>query len=102
MIRLCLLLGVLSVAAASAPAGDSLSKPNIIFVVADDMGFKDTGYSGNSIAKTPHLDRMAAECLRFNYFYSAAGTCSPGRMLKDVAVWQESVKASFAGKDYIR
>jgi arylsulfatase A-like enzyme len=49
-------------------------------VVADDMGFKDTGYSGNSIAKTPHLDRMAAEGLRFDYFYSAAGTCSPGRM----------------------
>jgi arylsulfatase A-like enzyme len=55
-------------------------KPNIIFVVADDMGFKDTGYSGNPIVKTPHLDRLAAEGLRFDNFYSAAGTCSPGRM----------------------
>lgn len=86
MIRLFLLsvplflLGVVPFAAATAPVGDSNSKPNIIFVVADDMGFKDTGYSGNPIAKTPHLDRMAAECLRFDYFYSAAGTCSPGRM----------------------
>ena len=56
------------------------AKPNIIFVVADDMGFKDTGYSGNPVVKTPHLDQMAAEGLRFDYFYSAAGTCSPGRM----------------------
>lgn len=63
-----------------AAADDSLKKPNIIFVVADDMGFMDTGYSGNTIVKTPHLDRMAAECLRFDHFYSAAGTCSPGRM----------------------
>ena len=76
----CFLLGALSVAAATTSAGDSLSKPNIIFVVADDMGFKDAGYTGNPIVKTPHLDRMAAEGLRFDNFYSAAGTCSPGRM----------------------
>lgn len=75
-----LLLGALSVVAATASAGDSHSKPNIIFVVADDMGVKDAGYTGNPIVKTPHLDRMAAEGLRFHNFYSAAGTCSPGRM----------------------
>lgn len=60
--------------------GASASKPNIIFVVADDMGFRDTGFSGNPVVKTPHLDRMAAEGLRFDNFYSAGGTCSPGRM----------------------
>jgi arylsulfatase A-like enzyme len=76
----CFLPVVLPVAAANTSDGASPSKPNIIFVVADDMGFKDTGYSGNPIAKTPHLDRMAAEGLRFDYFYSAHGTCSPGRM----------------------
>jgi arylsulfatase A-like enzyme len=76
----CFLLGALPIAAASDLAGDFHSKPNIIFVVADDMGFRDTGFSGNPIAKTPHLDRMAAEGLRFDQFYSAAGTCSPGRM----------------------
>jgi arylsulfatase A-like enzyme len=62
---------------ASSP---STAKPNFIFVVADDMGYKDTGYSGNPIVKTPHLDLMAAEGLRFDNFYSAGGTCSPGRM----------------------
>ena len=66
--------------AASARVVASPSKPNIIFVVADDMGFKDTGHGGNPIVRTPHLDRMAAEGLRFDNFYSAAGTCSPGRM----------------------
>ncbi len=86
MTRLCLLSlscflpGVLPVAAATASDGVPPSKPNIIFVVADDMGYRDTGYSGNPIVKTPHLDRMAAEGLRFDKFYSAAGTCSPGRM----------------------
>jgi arylsulfatase A-like enzyme len=86
MNRLCLLslpwllFGVLPAAAATAPAGDSHSRPNIIFVVADDMGFKDTGSSGTPIAKPPHLDRLAAERLRFDNIYSAAGTCSPGRM----------------------
>lgn len=71
---------LLPVAAAPVPDGSSPSTPNIIFVVADDMGFMDTGYSGNSMVKTPHLDRMAAEGLRFDNFYSAGGTCSPGRM----------------------
>jgi hypothetical protein len=47
------LLGVLPVAAAAGPAGESPARPNIIFVVADDMGFKDTGFSGNPVAKTP-------------------------------------------------
>jgi arylsulfatase A-like enzyme len=81
LFRACLLLAITSlVSAAPTPATGSQSKPNIIFVVADDMGFKDTGHSGNPIVKTPHLDRMAAEGFRFENFYSAAGTCSPGRM----------------------
>lgn len=56
------------------------NRPNIIFVVADDMGWRDTGYSGNTIAKTPNLDEMASVGLRFENFFSAHGTCSPGRM----------------------
>ena len=72
--------GSFSAAAGVPTADDPAGRPNIIFVVADDMGFKDTGYSGNSVAKTPHLDRMAAEGLRLDSFCSAHGTCSPGRM----------------------
>jgi arylsulfatase A-like enzyme len=70
----------LSVTSIFAADDDSLKKPNIIFVVADDMGYRDTGYSGNPTVKTPHLDRMAAEGLSFDNFFSAGPTCSPGRM----------------------
>lgn len=79
LIALLPLLASSSMATEIGPASLA-SKPNIIFVVADDMGFRDTGYSGNPIVKTPRLDAMAAEGLRFDNFYSAAGTCSPGRM----------------------
>lgn len=58
----------------------ALKLPNIIFVVADDMGVRDTAYTGNPIAKTPNLDLMAKAGLHFNQFYSAHATCSPGRM----------------------
>jgi arylsulfatase A-like enzyme len=75
----CFLVWFFSISSLSA-AEDSPKKPNIIFVVADDMGYRDTCYSGNPTVKTPHLDRMAAEGLRFDHFYSAGGTCSPGRM----------------------
>ena len=70
----CLLIAVFAVCTHAA------SKPNIIFVVADDMGHWDTGYNGNTVVKTPHLDQMAAAGLTFESFYSAHGTCSPGRM----------------------
>lgn len=75
-----LLIWLLSATNIFAAADDSPKKPNIIFVVADDMGYRDTGYSGNPIVKTPHLDRLAAEGLRFDNFFSAGPTCSPGRM----------------------
>lgn len=79
-IAACLLIYTLHVEADETKTGEGSSKPNIIFVIADDMGYRDTGYSGNPIAKTPHLDQMAAGGLSFEYFYSAHGTCSPGRM----------------------
>ena len=53
--------------------------PNIILCMADDLGFGDTGFNGNSIIKTPNLDAMAKAGLRFTRFYSAAPVCSPTR-----------------------
>ena len=60
-------------------AARAADKPNIVIVLADDMGWRDTGFSGNPIVKTPHLDRMAAAGLRFDYFYPGGQMCSPGR-----------------------
>jgi len=53
--------------------------PNIILCMADDLGWADTGFNGNSIIKTPSLDAMAEAGLRFTRFYSAAPVCSPTR-----------------------
>lgn len=53
--------------------------PNIILVMADDLGWGDVAYNGNPIAKTPHLDQMATEGVRLDRFYAASPVCSPTR-----------------------
>lgn len=54
-------------------------KPNIIIILADDLGFGDLGCYGSPTIRTPNLDRMAAEGLRFTDFYVAAEVCTPSR-----------------------
>ena len=58
------------------PAQD---RPNIVLVMADDMGWGQTGYYNHPILKTPNLDAMAANGLRFDRFYAGAPNCSPTR-----------------------
>ncbi len=55
------------------------NRPNIILMMADDLGWGDTGYNGNKIIKTPYLDQMAAEGVQMNRFYAASAVCSPTR-----------------------
>jgi len=54
-------------------------RPNVILIMADDLGWGDTGFNGNKVIKTPSLDKMAQEGIRFNRFYSASSVCSPTR-----------------------
>jgi len=54
-------------------------RPNIVLVMADDLGWSDVAYNGNPIVKTPHLDAMAREAVRLDRFYAAAPVCSPTR-----------------------
>ena len=65
------------------PAGGATERPpgrpNVILVMTDDQGWGDTGYNGHPTLKTPHLDRMAGQGLRFDRFYSGAPVCSPTR-----------------------
>jgi arylsulfatase A-like enzyme len=53
--------------------------PNIVLMMADDMGYGDTGFNGNDIIRTPHLDRMAMDGVKLTHFYSGNSVCSPTR-----------------------
>src|SRR5687767_5911872 len=54
-------------------------KPNIIFILADDLGYGDIGCYGQNKIKTPNLDRMAAEGMRFTQCYAGSTVCAPSR-----------------------
>lgn len=54
-------------------------KPNIVIIFCDDLGYGDLGCYGSPTIRTPHLDRMAAEGIRFTDFYVAASVCTPSR-----------------------
>ena len=54
-------------------------QPNVIFILAEDMGLGDLACYGHPYARTPHLDRLAAEGTRFTRFYVAGATCNPSR-----------------------
>ena len=53
--------------------------PNVIIILADDQGYNDLGCYGSPLIKTPRIDRMAAEGMRFTDFYSPAPVCTPTR-----------------------
>lgn len=54
-------------------------RPNIILVMADDLGWHDVGFNGNEIIQTPNLDQLASEGIILKRFYSASPVCSPTR-----------------------
>jgi arylsulfatase A-like enzyme len=53
--------------------------PNIILIVADDLGYGDLGSYGQTIIQTPNLDRLAEEGMRFTQHYSGSTVCAPSR-----------------------
>lgn len=64
---------------AAAPGFAAVKSPNIIFILADDLGYGDLGCYGQKVIQTPRLDRMAAEGIRFTQFYAGATVCAPSR-----------------------
>ena len=54
-------------------------KPNIIFILADDLGYGELGCYGQKLIQTPNLDRLAAEGMRFTQFYAGSTVCAPSR-----------------------
>ncbi|MFN8251858.1 MAG: arylsulfatase [Ferruginibacter sp.] len=65
--------------AVTVNAQQKSKQPNIIFILADDLGYADLGCYGQQKTETPHLDRMAQEGMRFTQFYSGSTVCAPAR-----------------------
>src|ERR1051326_9379934 len=57
----------------------SFKQPNIILIVADDLGYGDVGCYGQKKIETPNIDRLAKEGLRFKQFYAGTSVCAPSR-----------------------
>ncbi|MSU62159.1 MAG: N-acetylgalactosamine-6-sulfatase [Pedosphaera sp.] len=66
----------LGISAIGAPAP---ARPNIIFILADDLGYGEVGCYGQQIIRTPRIDQMAREGMRFTQFYAGATVCAPSR-----------------------
>ncbi|GAB3991147.1 arylsulfatase [Spirosoma daeguense] len=55
------------------------SRPNIVFILADDLGYGDVGVNGQKLIKTPNIDRLANQGMRFTQFYAGTSVCAPSR-----------------------
>ncbi|WP_440875660.1 arylsulfatase [Thalassotalea sp. PLHSN55] len=64
---------------ANSQVSRDTAKPNVIFIMVDDMGYGELGSYGQKIIRTPHLDQMAEEGMRFSQFYAGSAVCAPSR-----------------------
>lgn len=69
------ILAALTLAVAAAPA----TRPNIVLIIADDLAWDDLGAFGHPTVRSPHLDRLAREGMRFDRAFVTASSCSPSR-----------------------
>src|SRR6476660_1979098 len=77
-------LALLSIAAtaltpSAAIAAEPKSKPNIVYIMADDLGYTDVACYGSKYYETPNIDRMAGEGMRFTDGYTCGPNCQPTR-----------------------
>jgi arylsulfatase A len=75
----CLIVVLANVFVSLAQAASADQPPNFVILFADDLGYGDLGCYGHPTIRTPNLDRMAAEGMRFTQFYCAAPVCTPSR-----------------------
>ena len=98
---LAALLALLGLAIAPIVAAPAPRPPNILFILADDIGYADLSCYGAKHAKTPNLDRLAAQGCKFTDAHSPASTCTPTRraFLTGIYSWRQQPGSSIAPGD---
>ena len=72
-------LGLNPAAVQPADAEDASTRPNVLLILVDDLGYGDLGCQGAGDMRTPHIDRLAASGMTFTNFYANCPVCSPTR-----------------------
>jgi arylsulfatase A-like enzyme len=65
--------------AADKPVNEAPPRPNVVLILCDNLGYGDVGCYGSTLHRTPHIDRLAAEGVRFTDAYASSGVCTPSR-----------------------
>src|SRR5438477_2589175 len=79
ILSFALMAGAMFGCRGGAPPSGAGARPNIVFILADDLGYHDLGCYGGTAIRTPHIDRLAAEGIRLTDFYMASPVCTPSR-----------------------
>ncbi|MGD9855932.1 MAG: sulfatase [Planctomycetaceae bacterium] len=88
---------VLSVLSCAAHRSIAADRPNFVIILADDLGYGDLACYGNTVNRTPHLDRMAAEGIRFTDFHANGPMCSATRAALLTGQYQHRFGRHFEG-----
>jgi arylsulfatase A len=95
-IRLLLCFFCCLVAEGLVGASVDSERPNIVFILIDDFGYADCGAYGAKDMRTPNIDRLANEGVKFNHFYSNAPVCTPTRCAFMTGRWQQRIGFEWA------
>lgn len=92
------LLSVICCARLATAASEEPRRPNIIYIMADDLGFADLGCYGQREILTPNVDRLAAEGRRFTQCYAGSTVCAPSRscLMTGLHTGHTTVRDNFA------
>lgn len=96
------LTALLGPAVATPPLAGADRKPNIIFILADDLGYGDLGCYGQKRLRTPNIDRLASEGMRFTDFYAGSTVCAPSRCVLMTGLHTGHAFIRGNGKDNLR
>lgn len=91
-------ISILLISSVSSCCIKQNDKPNIIYIIADDMGYGDLGCYGNDKIQTPHLDKMAEQGMRFTQHYAGSTVCAPSRgsLMTGMHTGHAYIKGNFA------